>query len=437
MSTDTDPTTSAASDAAAAPLDLLLGADASRLRLAASRAAKPRLVAGRGGQLASELARIAVGRSQVQPSRRDRRVAEPGWTGNPLLRAAMQAYLAAAESAAGVLAEAGLDERDAERVDFVLSNLIDALAPSNNPLLNPAALKAAIDTGGGSAVAGLRHFLADMAVPPRVPSMVEPDAFEVGVDLAVTPGSVVLPPPVFELIQYRPVTPTVRQVPLLIVPPVINKYYVLDLAQGRSMAEYLVSTGVQVFMVSWRNPDARHAKWDLDTYGQAILDAMDATARVTGSVQTALAATCSGGIIAAMVAAHLAHTGQQDRIAALTLMVTVLDQSHAGLASAVIDERAAKGAAAASSARGYLDGRSLAEVFAWLRPNDLIWNYWVNNYLLGKNPAPFDILFWNADTTRMTAGLHRDFLELGAANALVEPGGATILGSPVDLAAVD
>ena len=215
----------------------------------------------------------------------------------------MQAYLATAESVEGVVAEAGLDERDSERVGFVLTNLIDALAPSNNPLLNPAAVKAALDTGGGSAVAGLRHFLSDMAVPPRVPTMVEPDAFEVGVDLAVTPGSVVLRTPVFELIQYRPVTPAVRQVPLVIVPPVINKYYVMDLAPGRSMVEYLAGQGMQVFMISWRNPDARYAKWDINTYGQAIGDAMDAAERITGSEQTALAGACSGGIVAAMVAA--------------------------------------------------------------------------------------------------------------------------------------
>jgi poly[(R)-3-hydroxyalkanoate] polymerase subunit PhaC len=448
MSADTDTTRTAAADAAAAPLDLLL-ADAatgmlrrvnpggSALRLAAALAVRPRLVAGRGGRLAGELARIAVGRSRVQPSRRDRRFADPAWAGNPLLRRTMQAYLAAAQTAEGVVAEAGLDESDSERVGFLLTNLIDALAPSNNPLLNPAAVKAAIDTGGGSALAGLRHFLADMAVPPRVPSMVEPDAFEVGADLAVTPGSVILRTPVFELIQYRPVTSAVRQVPLLIVPPVINKFYVMDLAPGRSMVEYLAGRGLQVFMISWRNPDARHAKWDLDTYGQAVLDAMDAAARVTGSEQTVLAGACSGGIIAAMVAARLAQAGQQDRMAALTLMVTVLDQAHAGLASAVIDERTARVAAAASRSRGYLDGRSLAEVFAWLRPNDLIWNYWVNNYLLGREPPPFDILFWNADTTRMTAGLHRDFLRLGAVNALVTPGGATMLGSPVDLGAVD
>jgi polyhydroxyalkanoate synthase subunit PhaC len=438
----------AAADAAAAPLDLLLTdaalgvlnrvvPDGSGLRLAAALATRPRLVAGRGTRLAGELARIAVGRSQVQPSRRDRRFTDPGWAGNPLLRRAMQAYLAAAQTAEGVVAEAGLNWADSERVGFVLTNLIDALAPSNNPMLNPAAIKAVIDTGGRSAVTGLRHFAADMASPPRIPSMVEPDAFEVGVDLAVTPGSVVLRTEVFELIQYRPATPAVRQVPLLIVPPTINKFYASDLAPGRSMVEYLVGRGQQVFMMSWRNPDARHAKWDFNTYGQAVLDAMDAVARITGSERTALTGVCSGGIIAAMVAAHLAHTGQQDRIAALTLLVTVLDQSRAGLGSAVIDERNAKMATAASAARGYLDGRSLAEVFAWLRPNDLIWNYWVNNYLLGKKPPAFDILFWNADTTRMTAGLHRDFLQTGVSNALARPGGVTMLGSPVDLAAID
>jgi polyhydroxyalkanoate synthase subunit PhaC len=448
MSADADSIRTAAADAAAGPLDLLL-ADAatgmlrrvnpggSGLRLTAALAGRPRLLAGRGRQLLGELGRIAVGRSQVQPSRRDHRFADPGWAGNPLLRRTMQAYLAAAETVAGVVAETGLDEKDSERVGFVLTNLVDALAPSNNPLLNPAAVKAAIDSGGVSALKGLRNFVSDMAVPPRVPSMVGPDAYQVGVDLAVTPGSVILRTPVFELIQYRPATTTVRQVPLVIVPPVINKFYVMDLAPGRSMVEYLVGRGLQVFMISWRNPDARHAKWDIGTYGEAILAAMDAAARVTGTEQAVLAGACSGGIIAAMVSAHLAHTGQQDRIAASTLMVTVLDQAHAGLASAVIDERTERVAEAASRARGYLDGRSLAEVFAWLRPNDLIWNYWVNNYLLGRKPPPFDILFWNADTTRMTAGLHRDFLRLGAANALLTPGAATMLGSPVDLAAVD
>jgi polyhydroxyalkanoate synthase subunit PhaC len=448
MNPDSDTIRSAAADAATAPMDLLLTSAAigmlrrvnpggSGLRLATALAGRPRLVASRSRRLLGELARIAAGTSQVQPSRRDRRFTDPGWAGNPLLRRAMQAYLAAAETAEGVIADADLGPADTERIGFVLTNLVDALAPSNNPLLNPAALKAAIDTGGGSTLAGLRHFASDMAAAPRIPAMVEPDAFEVGVDLAVTPGSVILRTPVFELIQYRPATAAVRQVPLLVVPPTINKFYVMDLAPGRSLAEYLAASGLQVFMISWRNPDARHAAWDFNTYGQAVLDAMDATARITGSEQAALLGTCSGGVISAMVAAHLAHTGQQHRIAAITLMVTVLDQAQAGLASAVISERTATMAAAASRARGYLDGRSLAEVFAWLRPNDLIWNYWVNNYLLGRKPPPFDILFWNADTTRMAAGLHRDFLQLGVTNALVRPGSVTMLGSPVDLALID
>ena len=448
MSTSTESIGAAAADAAAAPLDLLLTEAAlgplrrvnpggAGLRLAAALAIRPRLIAGRTSRLLGELGRIAGGSSVIAPSRRDRRFADPAWSGNFLLRRLMQAYLAAGETARGVIADAGLDWADAERVSFVLGNVVDALAPSNSPVLNPAALKAAIDTGGASVLSGLRRLAADMAAPPRVPSMVEPDAFEVGVDLAITPGAVVLRTPVFELIQYAPATATVRQVPLLIVPPTINKFYVIDLAPGRSLAEYLAGRGQQVFMISWRNPDARHAAWDLDTYGQAVLDAMDAVVRITRSERAALMGVCSGGVITAMLAAHLAHTGQQDRIAALTLMVTVLDQARAGLGSAVINERNARTAAAASRARGYLDGRSLAEVFAWLRPNDLIWNYWVNNYLLGQPPPPFDILFWNADTTRMSATLHRDFLQMGVTNALVRPGGATMLGSPVNLGLID
>ncbi len=193
----------AAADAAAAPLDLLLTDAAlgvlnrvnpggSGLRLAAALAARPGLVAGKTRNLLGELARIAAGTSQVQPSRRDRRFADPGWAGNPLLRRVLQAYLASAQTAEGLAQGADLNWADTERAGFVLRNVIDALAPSNNPVLNPVALKAAIDSGGGSVVAGLRHFAADMAVPPRIPSMVEPDAFKVGADLAVTPGAVVL-----------------------------------------------------------------------------------------------------------------------------------------------------------------------------------------------------------------------------------------------------
>jgi class II poly(R)-hydroxyalkanoic acid synthase len=322
-------------------------------------------------------------------------------------------------------------------MSFLVDNLVEASAPSNNPLLNPLVLKTLIDTGGENLVAGGRRFVRDFSSAPRVPSMVEPDAFEVGTDLAVTPGAVVLRTDVFELIQYTPQTPTVRRVPLLIVPPTINKYYVIDLAERRSLVEHLVASGQQVFVISWRNPDARHAEWGIDTYAQAVLDAMDVCGRITREDRVALFALCSGGMLASMVLGHLAATGDLGRVAAFSLAVTVLDQARAGLPSALLSRKVAAAATRASARKGYLDGRMLAEVFAWLRPNDLIWNYWVNNYLLGKAPKSFDILYWNADPVRMTAALHRDFIELAISNGLTQPGGTELLGTSIDLGKVD
>jgi polyhydroxyalkanoate synthase subunit PhaC len=433
---------------AASALDLLLSDAAlgvarrflpssSTLRFALGLARRPRTVARRGTSLASELASIAAGRSAIAPGRKDRRFADPAWASNPVLRGTVQAYLAWAGTVESLLADADLDWRDSERMRFVLSNLIDAAAPSNNPLINPAAWKAVIDTGGQSALRGLRSLLSDLAAPPRVPAMVAPDAFEVGRDLAVTPGAVVARSDIAELIQYEPVTDAVYRFPLLIVPPMINKYYITDLAPGRSMIEYLVGQGHQVFVLSWRNPDARHRDWDLDSYGGAIVEALGALRAICEVQEASVCALCSGGIASAMVAAHLSATGRLGELATLCLGVTVLDQAQAGTASAMIDRRTAALAMAASRRRGYLDGRALAEVFAWLRPNDLIWNYWVNNYLQGQTPPPFDILYWNADTTRLPAAVHRDFIEIALANALTKPGEATMLGTPVDLSKVD
>jgi polyhydroxyalkanoate synthase subunit PhaC len=411
--------------------------DSSLLRLGAGLARRPRLVGRQAARLGTELGRIAAGRSQIAAGPRDRRFADPAWSGNPVLARAVQAYLAAGTSAEALLAGAGLGWRDETRMRFLLTNLIAAAAPSNNPVLSPVAWKALIDTGGASAVRGLRALVADLASAPRVPAMVPADAFEVGQDLAVTPGAVVHSSEQFELIQYQPVTETVFRYPLLIVPPMINKYYITDLAPGRSMAEFLTGQGHQVFVMSWRNPDARHRDWDLDTYGGAVAEALTAVRAICRVSKASVCALCSGGIVTSMVAAHLAATDRLDELASVCLGVTVLDQDQAGTAGAMIDRRAAAAATAVSGARGYLDGRSLAEVFAWLRPDDLIWNYWVNNYLQGRPPPAFDILYWNADTTRLPAALHRDFIKLGLANALTVPGAATMLGSPVDLGKVD
>ena len=432
----------------AAALDMLLadGAlgvlrrfrpDGAAARLAASLARRPQLTGLHLAALASELGRIVTGSSELAPDRKDRRFADPAWAQNPLLRRTVQAYLAAGQAATDLLATAELDWRDDERLRFVLSNLIAAAAPSNNPLLNPAAVKALVDTGGLSVVRGLRALVTDLAQAPRVPAMVAPDAFEVGRDLAVTPGSVVYRTEMFELIQYAPVTEQVREYPVLIVPPMINKYYITDLAPGRSMIEYLVSQGHQVFAISWRNPDARHRDCDLDSYGgRGHRRARRDAGRQPGR---------QGQHLRAVLGRHRVlhgrrpsrEIGRLDRVASLCLGVTVLDQARAGTAGAMIDETTAAAAIAASAARGYLDGRALAEVFAWLRPDDLIWNYWVNNYLQGRTPPPFDILYWNADTTRLPAALHRDFIRLALDNALTKPGAATMLGSPVDLSKVD
>jgi len=432
----------------AAPLDVLLvdaalgpvrrlAPNSSTVRFAARLAGRPVTTGRRLGGLAAELARVAVGTSTMAPSTKDRRFGDPAWTRNPLLRRAVQAYLAAAGTAGQLVEDAHLDWRDDQRMRLLVENLVEAAAPSNVPLVNPASAKAAIDSAGLNLVRGGLTFLRDMVAPPRIPEMVDRSPFEVGRTIAVTPGAVVLRTEVLELIQYRPQTGRVREVPLVIVPPTINKYYALDLAPGRSLIEYLVQSGQQVFVISWRNPDARYADWGLDTYVQSVLDALDAVQGICGTDRSALLGVCSGGIIASVAAAHLAATGQQDRLAAFALLVTVLDNARAGAAAALADRRLAAAATALSRRRGYLDGRSLAEVFAWLRPDDLIWSYWVNNYLLARKPPAFDILFWNGDTTRMAARLHADFVDLAMENHLVTPGVMTVLGVPVDLSRID
>jgi polyhydroxyalkanoate synthase len=437
----------AAPAAQAAPLDMLLSEAAvgpvqrwtpgvAGIKATAKLASRPRKVVRRGAGLATELGKIAIGRSDVAPAKTDRRFKDPAWTGNPGYRRLGQTYLAAVATLDRLLCDAELDWADERRVRFAAENFVDALAPTNFPISNPAVLKAMIDTGGLNFVRGLKHFVSDMASPPRIPSMVDRSAFRVGENLAVTPGAVVLRTEVFELIQYEPQTSEVRERPLLVVPPMINKYYVTDLAPGRSMIEYLVKGGQQVFAISWRNPDEHHAGWNLDTYVGAVVEALGAAQEVAGCEHAHALGLCAGGIVLASAAAHLAACGQTDRLAGLTLGVCVLDNARAGTMSAFLDRRVASLAVAESARRGYLDGRSLAGVFAWLRPNDLIWNYWVNNYLLGKDPPAFDVLYWNADTTNMPAGLHRDFVQLSLENSLVHPGKLKALGTPIDLSKI-
>jgi polyhydroxyalkanoate synthase len=439
--------TAAEARAQGAPLDLLLSEAAvgpgqrwnpgmASLKAAAKLAVRPRTVARRGAALAAELTKIAVGRSEVGPAKSDRRFKDQAWSENPAFRRLGQSYLAAAAALDTLLCDIELEWSEERRVRFAAENVVDAVAPTNFPLTNPAVLKAVVDTGGRNFVSGLRHFASDMAKRPRIPSMVDRSSFKVGENLAVTAGAVVLRTEVFELLQYEPQTDTVRERPLLVVPPMINKYYVTDLAPGRSMIEYLVKGGQQVFAISWRNPDEHQAEWNLDTYVAAVLEAIDAVGDIAGDEQVHALGLCAGGITLSTAAAHMAARDELDRLAGLTLAVCVLDNARAGTTGAFLDRRVASLAVADSARRGYLDGRSLAGVFAWLRPNDLIWNYWVNNYLLGKDPPAFDILYWNADTTNLPAGLHRDFVQLSLENSLVHPGALKALGTEIDLSRI-
>ena len=410
---------------------------AAGVKAAAKLGLRPQRVARRAGLFGLELARIAAGRSGVAPAKGDRRFKDEAWEGNPAFKRLAQSYIATGKYVDGLMDDAQLDWAEERRLRFVAENLLDALAPSNFPVTNPAVLKATIDSGGQNFIRGAGKFAQDMARAPRVPSMVDTSTFEVGRDLAVTQGVVVLRTPVFELLQYAPHTAKVREVPLLVVPPMINKFYITDLAPGRSMIEHAVQAGQQVFTISWRNPGAEQADWTFDTYVTAVLESLDAVEAITGCDRAHAIGLCAGGITLSCAVAHLAATGRQDRIAGVTLGVCVLDNERAGTMSSFADRRAAALAIAESARKGYLSGRALAGVFAWLRPTDLIWNYWVNNYLLGKDPPAFDVLFWNADTTNMPAGLHRDFIEMSLENSLPRPGALEVLGTPVDLGAID
>jgi polyhydroxyalkanoate synthase subunit PhaC len=405
-------------------------------RTIAGLAHHPGHAARDAGALGAELARVAAGRSELEPPKGDRRFGERAWQENWLLRRVMQGYLATCDTVDRLISDADVDWRTERQARFAASNVLDALAPTNFPWSNPAVLKESIDQGGTNLVRGGRRFLRDVTRSPHLPASVDVSKFEVGGNLAVTPGSVVLRTEVFELIQYRPTTEQVREVPLLLVPPTINKYYILDLAPGRSLAQWLLDQEQQVFVMSWRNPDAALGHFDLDTYAQAVLEARDAAAEITGQAAVNVNAACSGGIIAACALGHLAATGEQDKVGTLTLMVCALDQARMGTAGAFVNREVAATAVAESARKGYVDGRALAGVFAWLRPNDLVWNYFVNNYLLGKDPPAFDILYWNQDSVRLAAGLHRDFILMALENGLTHPGEVEVLGTPIDLGAI-
>jgi polyhydroxyalkanoate synthase subunit PhaC len=385
-----------------------------------------------------ELGRIASGDCALAPDAKDKRFADPAWKDSASYRSLAQTYLAFSSALNGFVDEAKMDKLDAERSRFIISLYVDAMAPTNLLTGNPAAVKKFVDTGGASLVRGFQNFSADLARNGGLPAQVDTRQFAVGKNLATTPGAVVYRSPVMELIQYKPMTSEVRGRPLLIAPPQINKFYVFDLVPEKSIIQYALKGGLQTFAISWKNPTTAESQFGLETYVSALEEAVDVMREITGSEDVNIWGSCSGGITMSAFLANLAARGER-KVHSATVAVCVLDMAAAKTTTAGLFTTKETIAAAkhASQTAGVLEGRELARMFAWMRPNDLIWNYWVNNYLLGNDPPAYDILYWNNDTTRLPAKLHADFLGLIDTNPYVEPGRMTIGGHPLDMRKVD
>ncbi len=417
--------------------NLPIGLEPGQILSAAGRflrttAKQPTVVARRAAKLASEQVRIVAGTSAIAPAPNDRRFADEAWTDWPLYKRLAQSYLAFDEQVHGLVADLDIDEKSRLRTEFLAALATDALAPTNTLLGNPAALKELRRTKGRSLVDGARHALYDIRFNGGMPSMVDSRPFTPGETVATSPGSVVFRNEVLEVIQYDSTTAKVYKRPMLVVPPQINKYYILDLAPGRSLVEHLVGHGHQVFAISWRNPGPEQRDWNLDTYCAAILEATDAALDITGAQDLNLLGVCAGGITSAALLGHLAAVGDA-RIRSASFLVTIIDWDVPSTLGTMISGPVVLSATRNSQRQGVLKGADLNKIFAWLRPNDLVWNYVVNNYLMGKNPPAFDVLAWNSDSTDLPAGLHTDFMNIALKNSMTQPGAVHVLDTPIDL----
>ena len=373
----------------------------------------------------------------ARPDENDRRFRDPAWDEVPWLDALKQAYLANARAWTELPARvSGLDESSRRRLRFAAQQVADALAPTNFFPTNPQAMRTAFESGGESAINGMRRFLRHLDPKTgrlEVP-MCAPDAFRVGETIAVTPGKVVFRNDLMQLIQYAPATPTVRRRPLLLVPPWMNKFYVMDLRPGNSMVEWLVGRGHTVFVISWVNPDASFADMGFDDYMlQGPLSALEAVERATGEREVNAVGYCLGGILLSALSAWLPARGDT-RLASTTYLATMVDFSDVGAVGVFIDEDGLPALESAISARGYLSGQQVADTWRAVRANDLIWSFWVNGCLLGKEPPALDLLFWSSDPTNMPAAMHTFFMRnMYVGNRLREPGGITLAGEAIDI----
>ncbi len=383
----------------------------------------------------------AGGDPVAEPDRDDRRFKDPAWDENHVFDFIKQSYLLSARWLQSTVQDVeGLDDQTARKVDFYTRQFVDAMAPSNFVMTNPQVLRATLESGGENLVKGLQNLLEDLDRGEgklRI-RMTDTEAFEVGTNIAITPGKVVYQTELMQLLQYEPTTEQVYKRPLLIVPPWINKFYILDLREKNSFIKWAVGEGFTVFVVSWVNPDETLAQKSFDDYLlEGTLAALHAVEKATGEREINAIGYCLGGTLLASTLAYMAAK-KDDRVKSATFLTTMTDFAEAGELSVFIDEEQLAALEEKMNKRGYLEGHEMAGTFNMLRANDLIWSFVVNNYLLGQDPFPFDLLYWNSDSTRMPAAMHGFYLrKMYQENLLIQPNGIELSGQPIDLRQVE
>jgi polyhydroxyalkanoate synthase len=377
----------------------------------------------------------------IEPPARDRRFADPTWSSSAVYDFIKQQYLVNARWLQDMVGNIdGLDDHERQKLGFFTRQFIDAVSPSNFALTNPEVMRTAMESNGDSIVAGLGNLLADIEKGDgslRI-SMTDDSAFEMGRNIATTAGKVVYENDLMQLIQYAPATPQVYKIPLLLVPAWINKYYIFDLTGERSFIHWLTEKGYTVFVVSWVNPDEKLGRKSFEDYLQeGPLAALDVIEDICGVKQTAIIGYCLGGTLSSIALSYLKAIGEDKRVASITYLTTLIDFSDAGEISVFIDDSQLEALESRMSERGYLEASEMATTFNMLRANDLIWSFVINNYLLGKQPFPFDLLYWNSDSTRMPATMHAFYLRnMYQRNLLIKPAGITLLDTPINLTKV-
>jgi polyhydroxyalkanoate synthase len=376
----------------------------------------------------------------IPPDPRDKRFQDSQWNDNEIFDFIRQSYLLSARFVHDVVRQVdGLPPKTAQKLDFYARQFVDAMSPSNFALTNPQVLRKTVETGGDNLIRGLNNLLRDLQAGQGKLhiKMTDSESFTVGENIAVTPGAVVFRNELMELIQYNPSTSEVLKRPLVIFPPWINKYYILDLKPKNSFIRWAVSQGHTVFVASWVNPDERLAGKDFADYmKEGVFAALDAIERATGERQVNAIGYCLGGTLLAATLGYMAKIGDH-RIESATFLVTLTDFANVGELGVFIDEEQLRALEEKMAQRGYLEGSEMATTFNMLRANDLIWSFVVNNYLLGNEPFPFDLLYWNSDATRMPAAMHSFYLRnMYQDNKLAQPDGLALDGVKIDLSAV-